>query len=145
VFFHRDDIQLSVKLAEEAFPPYGKVIPQQQSRKVRMGRSQLVEALRRIALVANDKSGGVRLQIESGSLNITSENPEIGEGSEELEVDYAGEAVSIGFNAKYLLDALGCLTSDEVVLELSGELDPGVVRPSHEDVDFVGVIMPMRI
>jgi DNA polymerase-3 subunit beta len=144
-FFRRDDILLSVKLADEQFPPYGKVIPSQKGQKVRMGRNQIIEALRRISLVANDKSGGVRLQIDSGQLKITSENPDVGEGSEELDVDYAGEPVNIGFNARYLLDALGCLTSDDVSLEITGELDPGVVKPENEDVDFVGVIMPMRI
>lgn len=144
-FFKRDDIQLSVKLADEQFPPYAKVIPSQKGNKVRMGRSQIIEALRRISLVANDKSGGVRLQIVAGSLKITSENPDVGEGSEEIDIDYAGEDVTIGFNARYLLDALSCLTSDDVCLEISGELDPGVVKPESEDVDFVGVIMPMRI
>jgi len=144
-FFKRDDIQLSVKLADEQFPPYAKVIPSQKGQKVRMGRAQIIEALRRISLVANDKSGGVRLNIESGVLKITSENPDVGEGSEELDIDYAGDPVNIGFNARYLLDALSCLTSDDVSLEITGELDPGVVTPENEDVDFVGVIMPMRI
>ncbi len=144
-FFKREDIQLSVKLADEQFPPYAKVIPSQKGNKVRMGRNQIIEALRRISLVANDKSGGVRLQIVAGSLKITSENPDVGEGSEELDIDYAGDDVTIGFNARYLLDALSCLTSDDVCLEISGELDPGVVKPESEDVDFVGVIMPMRI
>jgi len=144
-FFKRDDIQLSVKLADEQFPPYAKVIPSQKGQKVRMGRAQIIEALRRISLVANDKSGGVRLNIKSGVLKITSENPDVGEGSEELDIDYAGDPVNIGFNARYLLDALSCLTSDDVSLEITGELDPGVVTPENEDVDFVGVIMPMRI
>jgi DNA polymerase III subunit beta len=144
-FFRREDIQLSIKLADEQFPPYAKVIPQQQSRRVVAGRAALVDALRRISLVANDKSGGVRLSIDAGTLSITSENPDVGEGSEELDVDYAGEPLVIGFNAKYLLDALGALNEDEVALELSGELDPGMVKPVGSDYDFIGVIMPMRI
>ena len=69
----------------------------------------------------------------------------MGEGFEEVDVDYSGEAVSIGFNARYILDALQALSHDEVSLELSGELDPGVIRPVGDDVDFVGVVMPMRI
>ncbi|MFW5875685.1 MAG: DNA polymerase III subunit beta [Myxococcota bacterium] len=144
-FFQRDDIHLNIKLADEQFPPYAKVIPQQQSRKVTAQRAALVEALRRISLVANDKSGGVRLSLEPGLLRITSENPDVGEGSEELDVDFAGEPVVIGFNARYLLDALGGLTEDEVAIELSGELDPGAIKPVGSDYDFVGVIMPMRI
>ena len=144
-FFMREDLCLSVKLADENFPPYNKVIPSKQSRTVIASRGPLVEALRRISLVANDKSGGVQLMIEPGMLRLQSQNPEVGEGSEEVDVDYAGESLRIGFNARYLLDALSALPYDEVALELSGERDPGVVKPVGSDADFIGVIMPMRI
>jgi DNA polymerase-3 subunit beta len=143
-FFRGQDVQLSVKLADEQFPPYAKVIPQSHSRRVIASRELLVDSLRRISLVASDKSGGVRLALEPGKLEIVSENPDVGEGSEELDVDFAGEKVSIGFNARYLLEALSSMPDDEVVLELGGELDPGVIKPVH-DGRFVGVIMPMRI
>jgi len=145
-FFRGTDVLLSVKLADEQFPPYGKVIPQQQKRRVVCPRQSLVDSLRRISLVSNDKSGGVRFMVEPGSLRIVSESPEVGEGSEELDVDYAGDAVTIGFNARYLLDVLSALSEDEVALELSGELDPGVIKPvSDAATSFVGVVMPMRI
>jgi DNA polymerase-3 subunit beta len=143
-FFRGQDVQLSVKLADEQFPPYSKVIPQSHSRRVVASRELLVDSLRRISLVASDKSGGVRLMLDAGKLEIVSENPDVGEGSEELDVDFAGEKVAIGFNARYLLEALSALPDDEVVLELGGELDPGVIKP-QADSRFVGVIMPMRI
>ena len=144
-FFLRDDLCLSVKLADENFPPYSKVIPSKQSRTVIAARGPLVEALRRISLVANDKSGGVQLIIEPGLLRIQSQNPEVGEGSEEVDVDYAGDELRIGFNARYLLDALSAMPHDEIAIELSGERDPGVIKPAGDDAGFVGVIMPMRI
>ena len=97
-----------------------------------------------MSLVSSDTSGGVRFMVTGGSLRIVSENPDVGEGSEELDVDYAGEAITIGFNAKYILDALNALSDDEIALELSGELDPGVLKPASETM-FVGVVMPMRI
>jgi DNA polymerase III subunit beta len=143
-FFRHDDVLLSVKLADEAFPPYGKVIPKQQQRRVVMSRALLIDSLKRISLVANDKSGAVRFEVTPGALRITSENPDVGEGSEELDVDFAGEGVEIGFNVRYLLDALNALTEDEVALELGGQLDPGVIKPVGA-TDFIGVIMPMRI
>ena len=143
-FFRGHDVQLSVKLADEQFPPYAKVIPQSHSRRVVASRELLVDSLRRISLVASDKSGGVRLALEPGKLEIVSENPDVGEGSEELDVDFVGEKVAIGFNARYLLEALSAMPDDEVVLELGGELDPGVIKPLS-DSRFVGVIMPMRI
>lgn len=144
-FFQRDDLCLSVKLADEHFPPYNKVIPSKQSRKIIATRAKLVEALRRISLVANDKSGGVQLLIEPGVLRLQSQNPDVGEGSEEVDVDYAGDSLRIGFNARYLLDVLSALPHDEVAIELSGERDPGVLKPIGDNADFIGVIMPMRI
>lgn len=144
-FFRQEDLCLSVKLADENFPPYGKVIPSKQSRRVIAARGPLVEALRRISLVANDKSGGVQLMIEPGMLRIQSQNPEVGEGSEEVDVDYAGDSLRIGFNARYLLDVLSALPHDEIAIELSGERDPGVIKPVGDNSDFIGVIMPMRI
>ncbi|HEX2676413.1 MAG TPA: DNA polymerase III subunit beta [Polyangiales bacterium] len=143
-FFRRDDVMLSVKLVDEQFPPYSKVIPSAQSRKVGVSRARLIESLRRIALVASDKSGAVRFNVEPGTLRITSENPDVGEGTEELAVDFAGEPIEIGFNARYVLDVLGALVEDDVRLELGGQLDPGVIKPVGA-TDFVGVIMPMRI
>ncbi|MBC7172068.1 MAG: DNA polymerase III subunit beta [Polyangiaceae bacterium] len=144
-FFQRGEHVLTVKLADEQFPPYARVIPQQQTRRIVVARVPMVEALRRISLVASDKSSGVQLKIEPGTLRVQSQNPDVGEGVEELDVDYAGDALSIGFNARYLLDALSALSHDEIAIELSGELDPGVLRPVGDGTDYVGVIMPMRI
>ncbi|QQR90871.1 MAG: DNA polymerase III subunit beta [Myxococcales bacterium] len=143
-FFKKDGFMLSVKLTEEQFPPYAKVIPQSPQRNVGFARTPFMEALKRISLVANDKSGGVRFQLDSGIVRITSENPDIGEGSEEVAVDFAGEPLTVGFNARYMLDVLSSLKHDDIVLGLGGELDPGVIRPA-DTTDFVGVIMPMRI
>ncbi|MGD8861389.1 MAG: DNA polymerase III subunit beta [Myxococcales bacterium] len=143
-FFRRQDMLLGVKLADEQFPPYEKVIPKNHERRVVVQRGMLLEALKRISLVANDKSGAVRVAVEPGHVRITSENPDVGEGSEELDVDYAGEGVEIGFNARYLMDVLSSITEDEIALELGGSLDPGAVKPEGP-TEFVGVIMPMRI
>jgi DNA polymerase-3 subunit beta len=144
VFFRHGELLLSVKLADEQFPPYNKVIPKTQQRRVVVSRQALTESLKRISLVASDKSGSVRFHVAEGTVRITSENPDVGEGSEELDVDYAGEPVEIGFNVRYLLDALSALIEDDVALELGGQLDPGVIKPVGP-TDFVGVIMPMRI
>ncbi|NLE49728.1 MAG: DNA polymerase III subunit beta, partial [Sandaracinaceae bacterium] len=144
-FFRYDSQSLSVKLADEQFPPYEKVIPTQHARKLTANRTLLIEALRRISLVAHDKSGSVQLSLEPGLLRVQSQNSEVGEGFEEIDIDYSGEPIALGFNARYILDVLTALTHDEVVIELSRELDPGVIKPVGDDIDFVGVVMPMRI
>jgi DNA polymerase-3 subunit beta len=87
---------------------------------------------------------GVRLSLDKGTLRVSSDNPELGEVKEELDVGYAGPPLSIGFNPKYFTELLAQMTSEQLRLELSGELDPALLRPA-DSVDYVGVVMPMRI
>ncbi|WP_437723676.1 DNA polymerase III subunit beta [Sorangium sp. So ce861] len=146
-FFNIAGMQFSVKLVDAQFPPYQQVIPSVTERSVRAPRVQFAEALRAIALAANDRTGGVKLSIAPGTLRITSESPDTGAGFDEVAVDYSGPEVTIGFNAKYFLDVLASIDDEEVVLGISGELDPAVLRPGSESnqQSYVAVIMPMRI
>lgn len=144
-YFRREGLTLSVKLATEQFPPYQKVIPASATKSLLVHRTSLTEALRRISLVSQDRSGGVRFSLDKGVLRIIGESKELGEGSEEIDVPYDGGALSIGFNARYWLEVLTAMTDDEVLLEFSGDLDPGVIKSSADANHFVGVIMPMRI
>ncbi len=151
-FFQTGGVTFSVKLVEAKFPPYSQVIPQNTDKIVRAPRSGLQDALRAVSIASSERTFGVKLSVQKGTMRITSESPESGEGFDELPVDYSGPNLSIGFNAKYFLDVLAALTDDEVELALSGELDPAVVRPSTasktagaEGRDFLAVVMPMRI
>ncbi|MDJ0765933.1 MAG: DNA polymerase III subunit beta [Myxococcota bacterium] len=137
------EISLISKLIEAEFPPYDQVIPKGNDQVVVISRQQFLEALRRVSVVSSDRTLGVKLKFISGSLEIESSNPSIGEGSEQLDIAYDGTEMEVGFNAKYFMDILSVLSSDEVRLEFSGPLDPVIVRdPSNV---FVGVVMPMRI
>lgn len=142
-FFRSQRSQLSARLSDDQFPPYVKVIPSSHQRRMVVARELLADAVTRVALVASDKSSGIRLVLKPGSLTIESENPDVGEGSEELDVDFAGEPLKVGVNARYLTETLSSLSDDEVALELGGELDPVVVRPLVSNV--TAVIMPMRV
>lgn len=146
-FFEADGSTFGVMLVEAQFPSYQKVIPQAHTKTLRLPRTAFADALKAVSLSANDKTGGIKLALTPGLLTITSENPVSGDGLDELPIDYQGEAVTVGFNAKYFLDVLGALGTDEVNLGLSGELDPCTIRPCSpaEGEDFVAVVMPMRI
>jgi len=144
VFFQRDGMTLSSKLVDAAFPSYEQVIPTATDRSVTLGRPAFLDALRAISLVAADRTSGVKLAVTTGRCVISSENPDIGSGQDEIDAALQGPEITIGFNSKYLIDVLNALGSDECALDLSGELDPGVVRPVGRK-DFIGVIMPMRI
>jgi len=143
-FFQGGGSTFSVKLVDAQFPPYSQVIPQNSDKKVRVPRGQFADALRAVSIAASERTGGVKLGISGGIMRITSESPESGDGFDEIPVDYAGADITIGFNAKYFLDVLGSLQEDDVILGLSGELDPAVVRPAS-DRNFLAVVMPMRI
>ncbi len=143
-FFQGGGTTFSVKLVDAQFPPYSQVIPQNSDKKVRVPRAPFADALRAVSIAASERTGGVKLGIANGTMRITSESPESGDGFDEVPVEYGGANITIGFNAKYFLDVLGALDEEEVALGLSGELDPAVVRPASER-NFLAVVMPMRI
>ncbi len=139
--------RFSVKLVDAQFPPYQQVIPSQSASAVRAPRSGLSDALKAVSIAASDRTGGVKITLSPGALRVESESPEAGEGFDEIAVDYDGAGLTMGLNAKYLLDVLSAVTDDEVILGMSGELDPAVIRPGGEasDRDYLAVVMPMRI
>ena len=144
VFFQRDGMTLSSKLVDAAFPSYEQVIPTGTDRTVELSRPGLLDALRAVSLVAADRTSGVKLQMSGSRVVVSSDNPDVGAGMDEIDADLTGDDLTIGFNSKYVIDVLSALSSDRVALDLSGELDPGLIRPVGRD-DFIGVIMPMRI
>ncbi len=144
VFFQREGMTLSSKLVDAAFPSYEQVIPTGTDRGARINRLAFLDALRAVSLVAADRTSGVKLAMSGSKAILSSENPDVGAGQDELDAELTGPDVTIGFNSKYLIDVLNALVTDDVALDLSGELDPGVVRPVGRK-DFIGVIMPMRI
>ncbi len=139
---------LSVKLIDAQFPPYEQVIPKENGKVAIAPRHALLEALRRISIMSSDKTWGVRLALGKGTLTVTSDNPDLGEAKEELEVTYDSDPLTIGFNAKYFIELLTEMGGDEVRVELNAELDPGLVRSADlkgEGKQYLGVVMPMRI
>ncbi len=148
-FFQGAGTTFSVKLVDAQFPPYSQVIPQASDKVVRAPRTAFADALRAVSVAASERTGGVKLSLTKGSMRITSESPESGDGFDEIPVEYAGPNMSIGFNAKYFLDVLAAITDEEVAIGLSGELDPAVLRPAGatttSERQFLAVIMPMRI
>lgn len=146
-FFSLVGTSFSVKLVDAQFPPYQQVIPSLSDRMVRAPRLLLRDAMKAIRIAANDRTGGVKLSLVTGALRITSESPDSGNAFDEIPVDYSGPEVTIGFNAGYFLDVLNAMDEEEVVLGVSGELDPAVIKPATESATqtYVAVVMPMRI
>lgn len=147
VFFQLGGFHFSVKLVDAQFPPYQQVIPDASERVIRAPRLPMADALRAVSVAASERTGGVKVTLSAGKIRFESESPESGEGFDEVPVEYDGPEVSVGFNAKYFLEVLLAIDDDEILLGLSGELDPAIIRPANETPrsSYLAVVMPMRI
>jgi len=140
----RGGVSLVMRLIDGRFPDYKQVVPAQTERRVKIARGVVLESLKRISLVSSDRSNSVKLELGKDLLKISSQNPDLGEATEEIPVDYSGIDLKIGFNARYLMDAVQAVTADPVSLEFNDELSPGLIRGA-EDHSYACVVMPMRI
>ncbi|WP_461466220.1 DNA polymerase III subunit beta [Melaminivora sp.] len=132
------------KLVEGKFPDYNRVIPRNHPNHITLGRAPLLASLQRTAIMTSEKFKGVRLNIEPGSLRVSSNNAEQEEAVDELDIDYGGESIEIGFNVTYLLDALSNMNQDMVAISLAdGNSSVLITIPSNESFKYV--VMPMRI
>jgi DNA polymerase III subunit beta len=138
-------VSFFMRLVEGEFPDYKQVIPGASKVKARANRDDLLGALRRISLLASDRSHGVKLNLKKGSLELSASNPDMGEASEDIEVSYSGEPLAIGFNVRYLIELLSVhAPGDTIDLALTDEVGPGVLQGS-QDPSFTYVLMPMRL
>jgi DNA polymerase-3 subunit beta len=137
-------IELVSKLVEGKFPDYARVIPVGNAKIFEVGREALIGSLHRAAILTTDKFKGVRWVLAAGSLKISANNADQEEAQEELEVDYSGEGVDIGFNVTYLLDVLGNLKTENVRFALGDALGSALVTVPESE-NFKYVVMPMRI
>ena len=141
----RSPVRMSMRLVEGEFPDYHQVIPAKSERIASVEVGGFLAALRRVSLVSSERTRGVKLVFEPGRLDLSSINPDIGEASEEMECQFEGDALGIGFNARYLIEALGLFPPDgRLDIGLNDDVSPGVFRPSS-DPDYCYIVMPMRL
>ena len=139
------DAKISMRLIDGEFPDYNQVVPSKPGILATIPSEELAQAMKRVALMVTDKAKGVRLDFSKGALQISSSSPELGEAREVLEIVYQGVDLSIGFNAKYLLDMAQSLEEKaNLVMELNGELGAGKFY-GEGDESYIGVVMPMRL
>jgi len=135
---------LGMRLIDGTFPDYRQVVPKLADKVVRVSRADTVDSLRRVSVLASDKTQPVKLALRKDSLVVSCSNPDAGEISDDVPVEYAGEDIDVAFNARYLVDALSSLADTNVLVKLTDNLSPGLLvgvdQPEHECV-----VMPMRL
>lgn len=142
--FGFDGLEFVSKLVEGKFPDYNRVIPKNHKNIITLGRVGLLASLQRTAILTSEKFKGVRLNIESGTLRVASNNAEQEEAIDELDIDYAGDDIEIGFNVTYLIDALANMHQDMVKMELA-DSNSSALLTIPDNAAFKYVVMPMRI
>jgi DNA polymerase-3 subunit beta len=134
------------RMIDGQFPAYERVIPKGNDKTIEFDRERLTSAVKRVALLSNERSRAVKFEIDKGKVEVTSSSSEFGEAHEQLPVEYAGPALTISFNAQYVLDFLNVVETDVVSLSLKDEVSQAVMKPVGADgYDYTYVIMPMRI
>jgi DNA polymerase-3 subunit beta len=146
VFFKSGKTVLSATIVPGKFPEYEKVIPEGNDRLLKLESAVFGDAVRRVALLSSERSRAVKFTLSKGTVEVSTSNPEVGEASETLEVDYSGPALEVGFNAKYLVDFLQAMGPGPLIFALKDEATQGLLRPvGLEGRDYRYVVMPMRI
>jgi DNA polymerase-3 subunit beta len=146
LFFDVGGRMLISRMIDGQFPAYERVIPKGNDKHIEFEHDRLTNAVKRVALLSNERSRAVKFQIEKGGVDVSSSSPEFGEARETLPVEYSGEAMQICFNAQYVLDFLAAVTTDVVALELKDEVSQAMMAPvGAEGYEYTYVIMPMRV
>jgi len=144
VLFTIGEVEFLARLIEGTYPNYSQVIPTGNDKLVTMKRTDMISALKLVSVMSRERSNAVKADLEPSVIKLSSNNPDLGEASDEVAVTYDGDELSMGFNAKYLLDVLQAMGSEDVTLEMKDQLSPTLIKEAGND-NYKCVVMPMRI
>ncbi len=140
----KENALLVMRLLEAKFPDYQAVIPKEAAFSILLKRSSLLEAMRKMLILSNERYRAVKVTLENDVLDLVSANPDLGEAQEKIDITYSGERIEAGFNPKYFIDVVQAMQSDMIHMEFMDNSKPCVIK-GDEDDGFIGLIMPMRV
>jgi DNA polymerase-3 subunit beta len=146
-FFKMGKSLTVIRLIDGEFPEYEQVIPKGNDKKLAMAKEKIYSSLKRVSTMASERMEGVKFSLKKNSMEMSSYHQDFGDAKEEVEVAYEGPQLQIGFNARYLIEALNVMDAEEVLMELKDEGSPGILRPSSTPgpSNQFCIIMPMRL
>jgi DNA polymerase-3 subunit beta len=142
IVFEFGSVFVSSKLIDGTYPNFRQVIPAECEERVTIERESFLTALKRVSLLTTDTSNAAKLTFGKNKLVVSTSTPDVGEARETVPIKYSGKEISVAFNPDYVIDPLKNLANDEVFMELTDDLSPGVIKC---DIPFLYVLMPMRI
>ncbi len=143
--FRAERAEVYTRLIEGPYPNYDQVLPKNNDKQCVADRAELTAAIRRMAVVASDQTHRVRLSFAPEKLALAVQTPDLGEAADELDIQYEGTPLEIGFNAQYLLEVLRYISTDEVKISLSAPERPATFEPAGDGLDFLCLVMPLRL
>lgn len=144
IVVRKDETTIVIRLVNGTFPDYARVIPRENDKAITIGRDTMLHALKRMSIMSNEKMKGVKFDIGEGRIVLTSTNPDFGEATEEIDAVYQGGEMVVRLNAKYLIDSLLVMGTEQIEMILKDEHTPVLMKESGND-SFMTVVMPMRI
>jgi DNA polymerase-3 subunit beta len=140
----KDNAQLVIRLLDSKFPDYNAVIPKNVEFSIHVNRILLLEAMRKMMILSNERYRAVKIGIENNQMELVSTNPDLGEAQENIEVEYTGKRLESGFNPRFFIDALQSMQSEIINISFIDNSKPCTLR-GEADEGFLGLIMPMRV
>jgi DNA polymerase-3 subunit beta len=140
----KGDSLILIRLLESKFPDYNAVIPKKAKSIVKLKREALLDGMKKMVILSSETYRGVKITLEKNSMELVSINPDLGDAQERLEVEYKGDRLEAGFNARYFIDALQAMESEFIDLGFIDNASPCLIR-GKEDIGFLGLVMPMRL
>ncbi len=140
----KDGVILKVSLIDAEYPDYKRVVPKDKGTLVELDRDQVLHALRRMSVMASERYSGVRIRLLTNKMILNSINPDVGEASDEVEIQYEEGEIEIGFNVRYLLEAIEAVDEEKFTLEIRSGLRPAIVKPA-KDTGYMCIVMPLKI
>ncbi len=142
--FETDNIIITSRLIEGHFPDYNQILPKKHKERVKLNTEQFLTSVKRVALLINDKTNYIKLNLKKDVMLLSIETPEVGQAQEEIEIDYKGEELIMAFNPNYIMDILKNIRDDEIYFDFIDTENPGVIRQANLD-NYLCVIMPIKV
>jgi DNA polymerase-3 subunit beta len=143
LFVVQDDTAIAIRLIEAVYPPMEPIYGMERKHLVTIGREAILIAMKRAGVMTTEQTGA-KMALSRGMMRLSVVNPDLGEVHEDLDADYQGEPIAIGFNPDYVVEVLSAMSSDQIVIEIADPLNPALVRQVGND-DYAGIILPMRV
>jgi len=142
--FRKDSTVLTTRLIDMSFPNYQQVVPEDRNHLAEVDREAMIRAIRRVSLLSSERSRAIKFNFSGDEVTVHINNPDLGTASEKVPANFSGDDLEVTFNARYMLDTLTSMDSEQVELGLRDELSPCVISQKREE-GYLAVIMPMRI